>query len=393
MKQWLILIGAFCAGITLQAQSENSMEKILESILVHNKELKANGQSLHAQMLEVKTANNLSDPMVNYTYLFGSPQELGKSGELTVTQGFDFPTLYGTRNQVSKLKGASFGKQYELFRQTLLLSAKEICLDLVLLNQQKMLWEKRLENARLLSDLYEERLQRGDANLIETNKIRMELMNVQTEVTNNLTAGNTKLQELAALNGGQPVKFDDTQYAPLEFLPEFGLLKQEFLSTDVNLQSLEKQTLAARKQIAVDKGGWLPKFEVGYRRNTGEGEQFNGFIVGGSLPLFENRHKVKIAKAQSLAAELQQANAVEQAQATLLALYSEAVQLQSALRNYDLELMDQSLELLKKALEARQISMIEYFTEVDSICQNKMQYMQLENRYQKIMAQLYKNRL
>ena len=396
MKRTIITLSAGLILSMAQAQT-GTIETVLRSIEQNNKELQADGQLAKANALEARTDNNLPDPTVNYSYQFGSPQELGKTGELTVSQGFDFPTLYGARNKVNKLKTETFDNQHGAFRRQLLLTAKELCLDLVLLNQERALLDHRLKNAGELSALYELRLKTGDANILETNKIRLELMTVQTEAATNESARKAKLQELVAMNGNQPLEFNEAMYrpgtdfsAPVRSIEE---LRHEVIASDLDLLALQNQSEAARKQITVSKSGWLPKLEVGYRRNTGEGELFNGFTVGGSLPLFENRGKVKVAKAQSIAAELQRENAYQKAEAGLVSLYGELEQLQASMKAYDNGLMDETLVLLKKALTARQISMIEYFTEVETIYQSKLAYMQLENRYQKLLAQVYKNRL
>lgn len=396
MKRNILTISALLFLSALQAQT-GSIDGVLRSIEENNQELKANGQLTQAKSLEARTDNNLSDPTVNYSYQFGSPNELGKTGELTVTQGFDFPTVYGSRNKLNKLKTDSYEMQNQAFRRQLLLTAKEACLDLVLLNQERALLEYRLKNANELSKLYEQRLKTGDANILETNKIRLELMTVQTEAVTNQTARKSKLQELIAMNGNQPLEFTDMDYQFKEgsgqSVSDIESLRREVIASNLDLQVLQRESEAAKKQIGVSKSGWLPKLEVGYRRNTGVGEQFNGFTVGGSIPLFENRNKVKIAKAQSLAAELQKENAYQQVEANLVSLYNELAQLRLSMKAYDLLLMDQTLELLKQALTARQISMIEYFAEVETIYQSKQAYMQLENRYQKLMAQVYKSRL
>ena len=284
-------------------------------------------------------------------------------------------------------------KQYAATRRDILLRAKELCLDLILLNQESNLLSERLKNAETLAQVYEKRLQTGDANILETNKIKMELMKVQAEVVTNEATREAKLQELIAMNDNQPLTFTETTYMPVEELADFAQLKQEVLASDLNLQSLESESLAARKQITVEKSGWLPKLEIGYRRNTGIGEQFNGFIVGGSLPLFNNKNKVKASKAQSLYTDLQKESAEQQVEATLLALYSEAVKVRNTMKAYDLQLLNTNAELLKKALDSRQISMTEYFTEIENSFQTRMDYMQLENRYQKVIGQIFKNRL
>ena len=77
----------------------------------------------------------------------------------------------------------------------------------------------------------------------------------------------------------------------------------------------------------------------------------------------------------------------------LMALFNEIQQLKEAMDAYDVPLMYHSLDLLKQALEEGQISLIEYFVEAEMIYKNLQAYMQLENQYQKVMANIYKNEL
>lgn len=91
--------------------------------------------------------------------------------------------------------------QKSVFRQGILLQAKDVCLDIIMLRKQQQILTERLRNAEELSAMYAKRLQTGDANVIETNKINLELLNVKTEASLNETALRNKIQELTALNG------------------------------------------------------------------------------------------------------------------------------------------------------------------------------------------------
>ena len=137
----------------------------------------------------------------------------------------------------------------------------------------------------------------------------------------------------------------------------------------------------------------MPKLSVGYRRNTSLDEKSNGFLIGGSIPLFSNRKKVKIARAQEVGARLQLDNARLQAEATVQSRYNEVLQLQEAMKAYDVPLMHETLDMLKQAVMAGQLSIIEYYVEVDGVYRNLQAYIQIENQYQKLMADIYKNRL
>ena len=55
--------------------------------------------------------------------------------------------------------------------------------------------------------------------------------------------------------------------------------------------------------------------------------------------------------------------------------------------------MTNTLSLLKEAVTEGQISVIDYYTEADNVYNKLMAYYEVENRYQKLLAEIYKNRL
>lgn len=393
MKRFILTIALVSSAMAAGAQT--SIEEVLRSVEANNKELQANRQMVTAQKLEAKLDNNLPDPSVSYTHQYGNKEGMGIQGELVASQSFDFPTVYVQKNKLSKAKGEGFDRQSAEIRQQILLQAKEVCLDLVLLNQQKNLLDIRRQNAEQLSALYETRLQNGDANVLEVNKINLELLNAKNEARMNEAARMAKLHELAMLNGGIEINFIDTAYLPVENPLSFVDLKQEAIPANRQLLSLQSEKAAALRQLSVSKSLNLPGFELGYRLNTATGgERFNGFLVGISIPLFSNRNHVKQAKAQSLYTDLQLESATATIESDLLRLYNQSVALKTSIDEYSEVLKSQNnLALLNKAIQAGQISMIEYFVDVTTLYQSMQNHMQLQNEYQKVMAQLYKFKL
>ena len=378
MKQIMTISAALLFLTIGEVQAQNGIEQVLKNIETNNKELQANEQLITSQKLEAKTDNNLPDPTLSYAHLWGAKDKSETIGELVVSQSFDFPSLYATRNKLNRLKAGAFDSQADVF----------------MLRQQKHILEERLRNAEELAKMYAKRLQTGDANALETNKINLELLNVRTEASLNETALRNKQQELNTLNGNIPVVFEENQYPAIPFPTDYQILKSEVMATDRTLMALGNESLVARKQIAVNKSQWLPKLELGYRRNTETGVPFNGVVVGFSFPLFENRNKVKIAKAQALNIDLQKDNATLQVESELAQLYREAKTLHASMEEYSKTFQSQQdLSLLKQALTGGQISMIEYFVEVSVIYQSHQNYLQLENQYQKAMARIYKSKL
>ena len=389
MKKHIITI-ALCIPMWMQAQS---IDHVLQSIEQNNKELQSAMQLTKAQKMENRTGNNLPDPMVSYSSFYKNGAGSGHGTEFVASQGFDFPTQYITRKNQADLANEALSKEQLAVRRDILLKAKTLCLDLILLNQEKALMDIRKQNADELEALYAKRLEAGDANILEVNKIKMERMNVQTEVAQNHASHRTALQSLLAMNGNLPLEFAETNYPQVKEINDFHILRDEVIASDLDLQAMSYATKAAEKQVSVNKQDWLPKLEAGFRRNTDTEMSMNGFVVGGSIPLFSNRKKVQIAKAQALSAQLMQEDAKLQVENNLMSLFNEMQQLKEAMNAYDMPLLYKSLDLLKQALKEGQISLIEYFVEAESVYKNLQARMQLENQYQKVMASIYKNEL
>lgn len=385
-----IIIG--CTLIALSAPAQD-IDTVLQAVEQNNKALQALQSANEAAKLEAQTSNALGNFSVQYSPFFMPDVNGISSSELVVSQGFDFPTLYAARHKSNRLKGEAFDMQYLAARRDVLLQAKLLCLDLVRLNREKTLLDERSRNADELLTFFEKRLQEGDASIIEVNKVKMERMTVQTEVAQNNAAHRTALQSLLAMNGNLPLEFSLAEYPATEPVADLAALHDRIMATDAILQAADATLRAAAKDVNVNKQNWLPKLEVGYRRNTSLNEASNGFLAGISLPLFSNRRQVKIAKAQSISAQLQLDDARLQTEARIQSQFNELQQLREALQAYDLPLMKQTLHFLKEAVLGGQLSAIDYYIEADAVYRNMQAYMTLENQYQKVLAEIYKNEL
>ena len=149
MKSYIIV--AALSVLTGGLSAQTSIEDVLRSVEANNKDLQANSQLLQSQKLEAKLDNNLPDPSVSYSHFWGNKEGMGFTGEFVASQSFDFPSVYVRKHKLTKAKSAGLDRQGMAFRQQILLQVKEVCLDLVLLNQQKNLLDTRLRNAEQLS--------------------------------------------------------------------------------------------------------------------------------------------------------------------------------------------------------------------------------------------------
>ncbi len=393
-----------CLTLAVGAHAQGGIDAILRQVEANNKSLQANALNVSALKLENRTANNLPDPTLSYAHLWDSDDKSITAGEMTVAQSFDFPSLYVTRARMNRYKTRSLDAQALALRQDILLQAQEACLDIIMLTGLQSLLDERLKNAEELADICRKRLDTGDAASMEANKIGLEMLNIRTEARMNRTALENKLRELTALNGNRPlVPGEDTPHAsdlgltgyPDIPLPaDFGPLCDELLASDPTLLALQNDSEAARRQLSVSRQGWLPNLELGYRRDTESGHPLNGIVVGFSLPVFRNQGKTRMARSQLQSIDCRKEDARLNASSALWQLYEEAFALQASIREYNETLgRQQDLHLWRRALEGGQIGMAEYLAEASVVYQCRINLLQLENRYHKAMAGIYKSRL
>lgn len=387
-KNLNILILCLSLPVSLFAQS--TISEVLNSIELHNKTLQAGLKLKQARQLEVRINNNLANPTVELNQLWAKNGTEKNVNELAVVQSFDFPSAYVHRNKLAKFRNTVTDLQYAATRQEILLTAQQTCLEIIYLQQQKQLLEHRLQNAALLTQLYQKRLESGDANQLEYNKILLEKINAEN--ASRLNAANLQAQTdiLQQLNGGIAISLSDTVFPVLPQLPEFSQLEAAYLATDPTLNSLTEESRTAEQEIKVNRALSLPKFDIGYRHNGGSEEKMNGFKIGMSIPLWESKNTVKQAKAQAEYANAYVEDNTLNLKTVLQQLYNQAQALEISRKAYQTALSSQQNEiLLNKALEAGQISVLDYFVEINMLYESIQNYLNVEKEYQTIIAQLF----
>lgn len=392
MKQTIIIMLALLAFPAAGAGAQG-IGDVLKSIEQNNKELQALRKDNEAAEAGIKSQNNLEDPSVEYSPFFRRGASGVASSELVVSQGFDFPTVYAARSKSGRLQRETLGLQYSAARRDILLEAKNLCLDLVHIGKTEALLNRRRKNTEELLALFTKKLDNGDATALDVNKIKLDLMNIQAEVATTGAARQTAMQSLTALNGNAPLTFSADGYGPAMPDESYEAMLARATDADYDILAAQASEQALAQEIKVNKQNWIPKLEIGYRRNTDTGEASNGFLVGASFPLFSSRNKMKMAKAQHEGAQLRLDNARIQVENRVRARIQEVQKLKKAKDAYDTALLQQTLGILRKAVESGEISIIDYYVEADGIYSNLQTYLDIERQYQGALAEIYKNEL
>lgn len=392
MKKQIYTFMLCCLSLPIWAQS--GIDNVLKNIESNNKTLKASQQLNESQKLEAKVGNYLPNPTVELNQLWTDKNTGNNVNEFAVVQSFDFPTVYFNKKKLTKTKANASDYLYATTRQQILLKAQLVCHEIIYLRQQQHLLNNRQKNAALLAALYKQRYDNGDANQLEYNKIVLEKINADNASRRNQAALKAQLEQLQALNGGVEINFSDTRFSNLPTLPAFAELENEYINNDPNLKNLSTTAESAQQSIKISRSLSLPKFDIGYRHNGGSGEKMNGFRIGMSIPLWENRNTVKQAKAQAEYTAFNFEDNKQIVKATLQDLYLQAEALYVSCSEYAQTLSLQRNEnILNKALEAGQISMIEYFVEIALLYDSIQNYLDVEKEYHNIVAQLMQYKL
>jgi hypothetical protein len=220
------------------------------------------------------------------------------------------------------------------------------------------------------------------------------LLNINNEVAlnnNEIQVARTRLTEL---NGGQSIQVSDTNYPITNDVPDFETLDSLIEANDPILKVYEQEKEIMQRQIEVQKSLNLPKIETGYHSQGILGQSYKGIHAGITIPLWENKNRLKAAQAN-----LEYANANAQTHIIEHRLENKgyydqlAVRLKAMQEYKDLFATLNNTELLNKSLRLGQITIIQYFLDESFYFSAYDKYLQMEWEYHQAIARLYKYQL
>src|SRR5690554_276534 len=387
MKQLIISVFTLLVSLSLHAQQD--INAVLASIEENNTTLQASRKTMEAQKLANRTGIYLSNPEVEFGYLWGDPAAIGKRTDFSVTQSFDLATLTGRKSSVANEQNVLAEWEYKMERMNILLEAKRYCIDLIYYNALLQELDLRLKHAETIAAGYKERLKRGDVSLLEYNKARLNLSSAQGVISRVEVERSSLLEQLKRLNGGEAISVESAEFEPLLLPPRFD---DWYLSAEEQspaLAYIRQQVAIEKQQVALSKAMNLPTLTAGYLSEEVVGETYQGSTVGVSIPLWENKNQVKQARAAVKAAESRVEDGKQQFYSGLQLLYNRTVGLKAAAENYrqSLEVANSS-ELLKKALDAGEISLLEYVLEMGLYYDTVNRALEADRDYQLAYAEL-----
>ncbi len=380
-----LLSSCFCISF-LQAQS---LDNVLTEIEQNNTVLSALRQQASAEKIGNKTGIYLSNPEVEFHYLWGNKYEIGNRTDISASQNFDFPTAYYHKKKLSDGKNDQVDLKYRIERKDVLLQAKQTCIELIYQLQWTAELEKRQNHARQVADAYQARYDKGDATILDLNKSKFNLLNVQKEMDIAQTEKDRLQAELIRLNGGKEILAPVQDYPSVLPASDFESWYTAMKDNNLLLQYYQQETALSKKNEQLQRSMNLPKFSAGYMSEKVLDEQFQGVTVGVSIPLWENKNTVKRIKAETQAYQATEADASLRFYNETKALFDKSRKLSKILSDYQSGMkVVNSSDLLKKALDAGEISLIDYTVELSVYYEAVNNLLETERDYQLTVAEL-----
>ena len=392
MKKLIISILFISGAVAVTAQ--DGYASILQQIELNNTTLAALRQQTEADKLANRTGIYITNPEVEFNYLWGSPSVIGNRTDISFRQTFDFPSAYTHRTKIATLQNANADLAYKAERLTILLSARQTCIQLAYYNALLKEYTVRLQNAERIAEAYKTKLDNGETNILEYNKALLNLTTMQAEVAQMEIEVHHATSQLRQLNGGKEIIFPDPDPSPS--LLERGL-PADFEEWYVTAKLKNPVLLYVRTQIEIgqqheklNRAMGLPKLLAGYMSEKVVGEHFQGITVGMSIPLWENKNRIKQAKAQTLASQVMYEDSKVQFYNRLQTLYFKAAALQQNAKKIRQSLTANNNEpLLQTALDAGEISLLTYLLEVEYYYNAINKALEAERDYELTAAELW----
>ncbi len=381
-----LIIGA--ASLTPVPASAVSISEVLHIIESNNLQLRAASADNAAAEAGMRAENTLPPLSVEFSPFFRPGVAGMASSELVVSQEFDFPTLYGSRNRQASLERNALDGATAVERRDLLLDAETQCITLVRLQREAELTANRHATSQTLLEAYEKSLALGRATVLDVNRIRLELQDLELQQLQCSADMAAAVGALRTLNGGAELDLSGLDYERDAMAVFNAEAAEGLLQSDASLSAARAEIEAARHNVSVAKSGWLPSLSLGYRRNSEGDQAANGFLVGAALPLVGNSSKTRAAKARLSASELQLEAARADAESRLNNTLVEIGRMQATLRATDPTLIEETLTLYAKSLEAGQITITEYYQATTGLYDRLQTRITIEAALQQALATL-----
>jgi len=383
-----LLVLLACTG---KVNAQIGFERILQEIDTNNLTLKALRQKLESERIAARIGLYPSNPQAEVIYQWGNPVDIGNRTTIGITQQFDFPTAYIYKAKLAKGMSTALEHEFRAKRAEILNNASLLCAELVYHNALVMELQRQQESAMVIANSLKQKYDAGVAGILPYTQAELVYQELNSRISQAILQRKILSDELTALNGSVQVHISDTAILLPELPPNFETYFSAIELQNPELAYLKSEVENSHTKLQLVKSEKLPSFTVGYASEKLVGERFQGIVVGMSIPLWEKINTISHARANERFVQLLTHEYLINYRLGSERLFNKAV----ALR----ELIDQLTESIDRlnivdklnlALDKGEISIIDYYTELNNYNSIKERLLEVQYEYLKTYIELHR---
>ncbi len=366
---------------------EQELEALLDEIAGNNLGLQAIAGRNEAAADANLSVSALPDPDLEFAYLFGTDNV--RRYDFSLSQSFDFGALSGRRRKSAFTQNELLELEYRSSRREIVTAARKLICEIVYRNALIEEYRLRAENAASVEQSYRSGFEKGEFSVIDYRKAAVSLAEAQGQLDLMTVERDALLAELKTMNGGLEINIAATDMS-LPLLPDsFDEWLDEAAEKNSALNYVRSASSLSELQLKLARSEALPSLSIGYMAEIVPGSEFRGVSLGLSLPLWSSSKKISGAKKELEAARTAEQQALIEFRTSAEALYAKVLALASSAASYELAMnSDDGLDELRTALDAGQISLLDYITELGYYYSAKELALQAKLQHALAMAEL-----
>jgi len=324
---------------------------------------------------------------------------------LSVSQRFEFPTVYLNRSKLNKAEV----KSSEIFeaqsKNELVAHVKSAYYMLLIEKGRKALYSKQDSIYSNFNRAAELRYKTGESNILERATASSRVAEIEVQQEENQVAIRRQQRELQQLLNADSLI--DVALIPFQFLEEQAMSQKDSMNNP-KLAYFEQQIEMSQLEQKVERAKLLPDLTIGYFNQSSNGpgqnldgdrvmfnssDRFSGVLFGIAIPIWA---KPQFSKVKAEGLKIKEKEATYKAinnemNAHFLTLKEKLAQLESSLKSYNENAIPQAKLIFKQAQRAfkeGEIGYVEYIQSLDRAAKIELDYLEIVNQFYQTKTEL-----
>lgn len=372
----------------LSASAQSDFASIISSALDANPDLRAGELSIEAARTEAAADNTPAGPTLDFDYLWNNADGPNR-WSVGVAQEFALPGVYSARSRAATAAADASRALLAGVRADKALAVKEAILDIVNAAMQREYYVEVGSRLEHIAAAVQRSYDLGEATVLDHRKMQLAVLDNKRIIADFDSRIDMLRASLEGMGATLPAPEDDLWI-------RYPLQKELEPSPD-NDGLLYAISEAAAKAAAAGaralRAGALPELALGYTHAYEDGTHFNGFTIGLSLPSWGTSKKLRAAALEAEATATANSGTIISAVAESRGLYRKALKLRGIMDEYRRLSGDNTyLQLLSKAFDAGQLTVIDYLNEVNLFSSARLAFIETQYDYNLTLARLNRYR-